>query len=259
MPQFQRYAAFYDLLYRDKDYEAEARYVARKLREARPDARTILELGSGTGHHGRLLASMGFDVHGIERSAEMVAVAQLHEIADAPGSFSCEVGDICNIKLSRRFDSVISLYHVISYQTSNEALQAAFAAAAEHLAPGGVFLFDVWHGPAVLTQGVSERVKEVEDDLHRLRRLARPTVDTNQSTVKVIFDMECEDKRSGQVSCFSEDHSMRYLFPTEIDLLARVCGLQLASTEEFLTGHAPTPSTWGVAYLLVKLWRPDCS
>src|SRR4051794_24460513 len=93
---FRRYAAFYDLLYHDKDYEAEAHYVARNLRGARPDARSILELGSGTGRHGRLLAGMGFDVYGIERSAEMVAVAQSHELANAPGSFTCKVGDLCD-------------------------------------------------------------------------------------------------------------------------------------------------------------------
>jgi SAM-dependent methyltransferase len=254
---FRRYAAFYDLLYRDKDYESEARYVARNLRGARPDARSILELGSGTGHHGRLLAGMGFDVHGIDRSAEMVAIAQLHELANAPGSFTCEVGDLCDIRLGRKFDAVISLFHVISYQISNEAIQAAFTVAAEHLVPGGIFLFDVWHGPAVLTQGASERVKEVEDDLYRVRRLARPTVDNVRSIVKVVFDMECQDKASGQVLRFSEDHLMRYLFPTEIDLLARTCGLEVVSTEEFLTGHAAAPSTWSVTYLLTKLPRPD--
>jgi SAM-dependent methyltransferase len=253
MANFQRYSVFYDLLYRDKDYAAEARYVAGKICEIKPDAGAILELGSGTGHHGRLLAGMGFDVHGIERSGEMVVIAQSHKVEAATGSFTCEVGDICDATLGRTFDAVISLFHVISYQTSNEALRAAFAVAAAHLKPGGVFLFDVWHGPAVLTLGATERVKEVEDDLHRVRRTARPTVDTNQSTVKVVFDMECEDKRSGELSRFSEDHLMRYLFPSEIDLLARACGLRVVSFEEFLTGYAAAPSTWGVAYFLVKL------
>ena len=74
---FQKYSTYYDLLYRDKDYAAEAEYVARTIRSIVPGARSILELGSGTGRHGRLLAAMGFNVHGIERSAEMVAVAKL--------------------------------------------------------------------------------------------------------------------------------------------------------------------------------------
>ena len=45
---------------------------------------------------------------------------------------------------------------------------------------------------------------------------------------------------------------MRYLFPTEVDLLAQSCGMRLKATEEFLTGQPPSPSTWGVAYLLQR-------
>src|SRR5258705_12606383 len=69
---FKRYGAYYDLLYRDKDYEAEAEYVARTLRSTNPAMRSLLEFGSGTGRHGRLIARHGFDVFGVERSESMV-------------------------------------------------------------------------------------------------------------------------------------------------------------------------------------------
>jgi SAM-dependent methyltransferase len=255
MSNFQRYSAFYDLLYRDKDYAAEADYVARTIRSRVPAARTILELGSGTGRHGRLLAAIGFEVHGIERSGEMVSLART--IVDSPDSaqaspFTCEVGDICTAKLGRTFDAVISLFHVMSYQTTNEALQAAFQVASDHLAPGGLFLFDVWHGPAVLSQRPAVRVKEVADDRYRVKRTARPELDTNRGTVKVVYEMDCEDRSSGNSSRFSEEHLMRYVFPTEVDLLAQNCGLRCLATEEFLTGEPASPSTWGVMYLLQK-------
>jgi SAM-dependent methyltransferase len=252
---FEKYSAFYDLLYRDKDYAAEAEYVARTTRWAVPSARSILELGSGTGRHGHLLAAMGFEVHGIERSSEMVALARVGGGAHFPvdaGSFTCEVGDICTAKLGRTFDAVVSLFHVISYQTTNQALQEAFRTAADHLAPGGLFLFDVWHGPAVLSLGPSERVKEVADERYRVKRTAEPQLDTNRNTVKVIYQMECEDQKSGTTVRFSEEHLMRYLFPTEVDFLAESCELRRVRTEEFLTGAPPSPCTWGVAYALQK-------
>ena len=247
MSNFQAYSAYYDLLYRDKDYEAEAAYVAAAVRAAAPSARTILELGSGTGRHGRLLAAMGFEVHGVERSAEMV------ELAQTGGGFTCEVGDICQARVGRTFDAVISLFHVISYQTTNAALLAAFTTAASHLDAGGVFLFDVWHGPAVLTERPTERLKEVGDERRRVRRWARPTLDTNASTVLVHYDLEGEDLASGQTVRFEEDHLMRYLFPTEIDLLARLSGFEVLGSEAFLTGAAPSESTWGVGYSLRKV------
>jgi SAM-dependent methyltransferase len=255
MSNFRKYSAFYDLLYRDKDYAAEAEYVARAIRSMLPTARSILELGSGTGRHGRLLAAMGFDVHGIERSPEMVSLAQTANRpppAECTGSFTCDVGDICTANLGRTFDAVIALFHVISYQTTNQALQEAFQVAAAHLAPGGLFLFDVWHGPAVLAERPSERVKEVADEHHRVKRTAHPELDTNRGTVKIVYQMECEDRRSGETVQFSEEHLMRYLFPTEVDFLAQSCGLRRVTTEEFLTGLPPTPSTWGVAYVLQR-------
>jgi SAM-dependent methyltransferase len=252
-PNFQKYSVFYDLLYRDKDYASEADYVARLIRNLVPHARAVLELGSGTGRHGRLLGAMGFEVHGIERSPEMVSLARMSRMAQnsgTAGSFTCEVGDICTANLGRTFDAVIALFHVMSYQTTNEALLSAFRVGAAHLAPGGVFLFDVWHGPAVLSQGPSERVKEVADQHYRVKRTARPELDTNRSTVKVTYQMDCEHMPSGETVQFSEEHLMRYLFPTEIDFLAQSCGLKCVRTEEFLTGKLPSSSTWGVMYAL---------
>ena len=255
MSNFEKYSAFYDLLYRDKDYAAEADYVARTIRNFSPHARSILELGSGTGRHGRLLAGIGFDVHGVERSAEMVAIARTagaHPDAGSSGSFGCAEGDICTINLGRKFDAVVALFHVMSYLTTNEALKSAFVVAAEHLNPGGIFLFDVWHGPAVLSQGPSVRVKEVEDGRRRVRRTATPELDTNRGTVKVVFDVHGEDLLSGESLEFSEEHLMRYLFPAEVDLLAQSSGLTRVLSEEFLTAEPPSPATWGVAYGLQR-------
>ena len=87
---------------------------------------------------------------------------------------------------------------------------------------------------------------------YRVKRTARPELDTNLSTVKVVYQMNCEDRSSGENVQFSEEHLMRYLFPTEVDLLAEKCGLRCVVTEEFLTGHPPSPSTWGVTYVLQR-------
>jgi SAM-dependent methyltransferase len=255
MSNFEKYSAFYDLLYRDKDYAAEADYVAKRIRSILPEARSLLEFGSGTGRHGRLLAAMGFDVHGIERSREMVSLAHATGdclSSDVPGSFTCEVGDICTASLDRTFDAVVSLFHVMSYQTSNQTLRAAFRNAAQHLTTGGLFFFDVWHGPAVLSQRPSVRIKEVADNRNRVKRTARPELDTNRGTVKVVYDMECEDRSCGEIARFSEEHVMQYLFPTEVNLLAQECGMRLKASEEFLTGQPPSSATWGVAYLLQR-------
>ena len=140
---FNAYSRYYDLLYRDKDYDAETNYITELLERFGVSGKRILEFGSGTGKHGRLLAAHGYEVTGIERSAEMVAQADV-----VPG-FSCQQGDICTVQLGQTYDAVLSLFHVVSYQTTNDAVQAVFARAAEHLEAGGLFVFDVWYSPAV--------------------------------------------------------------------------------------------------------------
>jgi SAM-dependent methyltransferase len=252
---FQRYSAYYDLLYRDKDYVAEAQYVARTLRAVAPEALDLLEFGSGTGKHGRLLAAAGYRVLGVERSESMVQAARClgpKTEVPGPGNFDCVNGDIRRLELDRSFDAVISLFHVISYQTRNDDVAHTFASAARHLRNGGVFFFDLWHGPAVLHQRPCVRVKRVEDDARRVIRIAEPELDTNASVVTVHYTMLAESKDGSEHVTFEETHRMRYFFPPEIALLAQQAGFQVERSEEFMTGRPASEITWGVAYLLKK-------
>ena len=164
---FDAYSRYYDLLYRDKDYEAEADYIAGLL-QTYGSGRELLEFGSGTGRHARLLAGLGYRIVGVERSPEMVARAEHTD------GFACIQGDICNVHLGRTFDAVLSLFHVVSYQTSNSAVCAVFDRAADHLRPGGLFIFDVWYSPAVYAQRPQVRVKRLADGEVDILRIAEP-------------------------------------------------------------------------------------
>jgi len=255
MSIFRQYSSYYDLLYADKDYGAESAYVARALRSAAAATRTVLELGSGSGRHGRALAELGFEVHGVERSAEMAALAMCVRSVNG-GSFTCGLGDLRSFRAGRCFDAVISLFHVISYQAGDADLAAAFQTAADHLPTGGLFLFDVWHGSAVLAQRPAVRTKDVADERRRVRRTATPTLDIGSGTVRVAYQMECTDLATGEPVRFAEEHLMRYLFPAEIDSLCQNAGFDIVRTEEFLTRAAPSPTTWSVAYLARKSGEP---
>ena len=98
-------------------------YITRLIQRHAPGARTILELGSGTGMHAGLLADRGFSVHGIERSAVMfersLAVAQRVNVGAGRCRLEFTAADIRTVRLDRQFDTVASLFHVVSYQTSN--------------------------------------------------------------------------------------------------------------------------------------------
>ncbi|MFC1895193.1 class I SAM-dependent DNA methyltransferase [Thermodesulfobacteriota bacterium] len=249
---FADYARYYDLLYWDKDYAAEAEYVAGLIRKFHPSARSILELGSGTGIHASLLAEKGFTVHGIERSPEMHARSQAlaKNRAAGDGRLTFTTGDIREVRLNKRFDAVIALFHVISYQTTNDDVTAAFETARQHLNPGGVFIFDVWYGPAVLTERPAVRIKRMADDQTEITRMAEPILHPNENLVDVNYHVFVRDLATTAVHELKETHVMRYLFKPEIDRIAAHGGFQCQHAEEWLTGTPIGADTWGVSFIL---------
>lgn len=251
---FSHYARYYDLLYYDKDYTAEANYVDRLIQRWRPGAKTVLELGSGTGKHAQLLAQLGYSVHGVDRSEGMLARANRsvedRSQADRRPTFS--LGDIRTVRVGRTFDAAISLFHVLSYQISNADVASALATAREHLEPGGIFIFDVWYGPAVLTTRPSVRVKRIEDDQISVTRLAEPVLRPNDNVVEVNYHVFVRERHTGNVTELRETHEMRYFFTPEIELLAQASGFSVLYSEEWMTGDAPGWHTWGACFVLSR-------
>jgi len=120
------------------------------------------------------------------------------------------------VRTGQTYDAVISLFHVMSYQTTNSDLVAAFETAAIHLRRQGLFLFDFWYGPAVLSQKPEVRVKRLEDKDIKVTRIAEPTMHVNENVVDVNYCVLMEVKATGLVEEVRETHRMRYLFVPEV-------------------------------------------
>lgn len=180
----------------------------------------------------------------------MARRAESHGEMCGPGSFQCVVGDLRTTRLPRTFDCVLALFHVMSYQTDDDSVLAAMQNAARHLEPGGVFVFDVWHAPAVLSQQPAVRVKRVADAECRVTRLAEPVLLSDQNCVEVDYTLFIEDQSTGQVSTCEERHKMRFFSIPEICAFARQSGFELLHSEEWLTRRPPGPDTWGVCHVL---------
>jgi SAM-dependent methyltransferase len=247
MTVFGDYARYYNLLYRDKDYVGETEYVASLLQRFCPEANRIIELGSGTGRHAGLLSRKGYAVHGVEMSSEMLAQARSVSAVNENLTFS--QGDIRNVRLQTTFDAALSLFHVISYQTTNNDLLAAFRTAREHLSSGGIFIFDCWYGPAVLTERPSVRIKRVADEEIEVTRLVEPELHSNGNVVDVHYHMFVRDKATNAVTELREMHRMRYLFQPEIELLLEQAGFRLVHCEEWMTGKTIGTLTWGACFI----------
>jgi len=254
MSVFGAYSRYYNLFYKDKDYAGEAEYVHGLIRKHLPGAGRVLDLGCGTGRHDFLLAEKGYEVTGVDRSEEMLSVAngQFSSRAPRPASPVFHQGDICTVRLGKTFDVVVSLFHVISYQPKNSDLRAAFATASEHLEAGGLFIFDCWYGPTVLTDRPTVRVKRIEDDQIAVTRIVEPAISANDNLVELKYQVLIRDKESGHVDEVNETHRMRYLFRPEVELLLEEAGMCLVDQMEWLTCRQPGFDTWGVCFLAKK-------
>lgn len=247
---FGQYARYYDALYADKDYAAEAAYVCGLLDRFCPAVTEVLELGGGTGRHAEQFASRRWSVTCVERSDEMIAAAQ-RRIPTA----TLVRADARTVRLDRQFDVVLALFHVLSYQTSNADVTAFFQTAADHLVPGGVFLFDFWYGPAVLCQLPEPRTKQIEHGAWRIRRTARPQLQVNENVVQVDYQVEIHDQQHDRDDQLHERHRMRYFFLPEIELFAAASGLQVLHAEHWLQGGPLSEQTWNATVVAQQMKR----
>jgi SAM-dependent methyltransferase len=247
MSVFGAYSRYYDLLYKDKDYAGEAEYIRQLVNAHHPRAKTLLDLGCGTGKHALLLAQAGYRVTGVDLSEEMLAAARASTATGVMPRFL--QGDVRSVRIEEKFDVVVSLFHVMSYQRTNQDLKAAFETARQHLAPGGLFIFDCWYGPAVLTERPEVRIRRLADERVSVTRLAEPVLHPNQNLVDVNYHVLIKDQQSGAFEELRETHTMRYLFSPEVELLLEATGFRLVKAEEFMTGQTLGTRSWTAVFV----------
>lgn len=135
---FTKSARFYDRLYSFKDYAAAADALHRLAQERSPGARTLLDVGCGTGKHLESLQGR-YDVAGLDLNPDLLAIAR-ERLPDAP----LHEADMTSFELGRRFDVVTCLFSSIAYVRTLDNMRDAIRRMAEHLEPNGLLLVEPW-------------------------------------------------------------------------------------------------------------------
>ena len=135
MQSYDVFARFYDAVQGDR--AEHAAYVRGLIDRHRPAARTVLELACGTGSILKQLEP-DFAVTGVDRSPAMLAVA-----AEKVPNARLVQADMTEVGLGESFDVVLCLYDSINHLPSYSQWEALFDRAREHLADGGIFIFDI--------------------------------------------------------------------------------------------------------------------
>jgi SAM-dependent methyltransferase len=208
----------------------------------------MLDLGCGTGSHGFHFAQRGFEVMGVDQAAGMVARADEKKEEKGIKNISFAQGNILSLALDRKFDVVVSLFHVMNYLTTNTEMEVGFATAVKHVRPGGLFIFDTWYGPAVLSDLPKVGVRRFENDQIKVTRLAEPDLHPNRNAVDVNYEIIVQDKEGSSLAVIREKHPVRYFFMPEVERLLEALGVEILIAEEWVTGKVPGLDTFGVCF-----------
>lgn len=249
MSTFEAYSKYYNLLYKDKEYAQEVHYLESLFNQLDLPVQSILDLGCGTGRHDAELLKKGYLIQGVDLSKDMLLEAKKFSVE---GRLSFAQGDIRTYRDNKIYDAVISLFHVMSYQTQNEDVISTIQTAYAHLKPGGIFVFDFWYGPAVLHQLPQVRYKELEDEQIKVMRIAEPKMWENENVIDVNYKIIIQEKATQNLQMLTETHRMRYFFMPEIKHYMEICGFEDIRFYEFLTQKEPSKDTWGVCCVGVK-------
>ena len=208
----ERIAEVYDDWYAGQgDEEAAVEALAGLARSGR-----ALELGIGTGRIALPLAARGIDVRGIDASRAMIAKLRA-KTTGAP--IPVTVGDFAEVPVDGLFSLIYVVFNTFFALPSQEDQVRCFRNMADHLAREGLVVIEAFvPDPARFSQNQSLQVTQLETDRAVLRATQHDPV---------------EQTLRGQYLVVSEQGirlypvQLRYAWPAELDLMARLAGLRL--------------------------------
>jgi SAM-dependent methyltransferase len=154
--------------------------------------------------------------------------------------------DIRKLDLGQRFDAVVMMFTVLGYQLTDVDLMTVLEGVRRHLELGGLFIFDVWHGPAVVVDRPAGRHITVENGSVRISRKTHTTLNTTRHLCHVTFELESVDGE-GKAKQWNEEHVVRYYFFDELDSALTQNQFDLLSLRSFPDGEAPADErAWNV-------------
>ena len=176
----------------------------------------VLELGIGTGRIALPLAGRGIEVHGIDASAAMVA-----KLRAKPGGEAIPVviDDFAAVDVQGTYSLVFVVFNTFFALGSQEEQVRCFQGVARHLADGGAFVIQAFV-PDVTRFAHGQRVGAVD-------------VQSDRAILEVARHDPVQQRVTGQQIMLREDGislypvQVRYAWPAELDLMARLAGLRL--------------------------------
>jgi SAM-dependent methyltransferase len=173
-----------------------------------------LELAVGTGRIALPLSGRGVRVHGIDLSPAMVARLQAKPGSDA---IDVTIGDIATARVDGTFSVAYLVYNTITNLLTQDEQVECFRTAAAHLEPGGCFVIEV---------GVPDLQRLPPGEIYQTYHVSPTRFDFDEWDIAAqILSSHHYWVVDDKLENFSAPY--RYVWPTELDLMARIAGMRL--------------------------------
>jgi len=248
-----RHADLYDLFYADKPYREEAAFVHNCIQTYQPTSKRLLELACGTGSHALILEELGYQIIATDYSPDMLrrAVSKAHE-AGSRVEFRQQDMRLLDIP-ERPFDVVICLFDSIGYVATTESVVGVLKNVYNHLASGGLFIFEFWHAGAMLRHYDPLRVRRWRTPDGEILRISETEVDYGRQLCRVSYSIY-ELRDDGSYDQLQETQTNRFFLVEEMASYLTQAGLApLKWFSGFQDKEEITDLTWHVVAVARKM------
>ena len=195
---------------------------------ARRAAGDVLELACGTGQLTAPIAAAGLPTVGLDLSGAMLTAAR-QRVAAAQVSVEFVQGDMRRFDLGRQFALVFIARNSLLHLHSTEDLLAACAAVRRHLAPGGIFAFDIFNPDVrLLARPAGQRFRVFETETESFGKLSVEAT-TEYDAATQVGRSRWYISAAGKPDAWVAPLELRNIFPQELPLLLTAGGFQLKS------------------------------
>jgi SAM-dependent methyltransferase len=224
---FSLTARYYDKIYSQKDYGAEAQRFVTIVRERLgPGGHQLLDVACGTGRHIEYLKEH-FAVEGLDISEELLEMARQRN----PGVVFY-VGDMTDFDLQRQYDVVACLFGSIGYVRTLANLSRAVSSMARHVRAGGLLIVEPWPTPETWRPGTVHALLTEEPEL----KIARMSTSCAQGRLS-YFDLHYLIGTPEKTEHVVERHELGLFTEEEMEEALEGAGLEATYDEQGLTGR----------------------
>ena len=193
---------------------------------ARQQGGAVLELACGTGQLTIPVAMTGLPAVGLDQSGAMLNAARRHA-AEAGASVEFVQGDMRDFALGRRFNLVFVARNSLLHLLSTADLLAALTAVRRHLAPDGVFAFDIFNPDVrLLARPSGQRVPVMEVSTAAFGPLSVETT-CDYDPASQVNHATWYVSAPGEPDAWIVPLILRSIFPQELPLLISAAGFEL--------------------------------